>query len=407
MDSTYSNHGFDDMYSHNPDRSRAGSTVSTREDLLQTPQLAESSAHSSFETASYSSSRPASSRGLATPAYGSPHLSSYSNLSQQVLDAEWFETERRQRQGRLLTALPRIMADPKNSTVALQYDPGFNMGSRSSFTWPGKPPSFYEAGVVAHNFAVLESGNGLLGPDLSHYASEASLTPPSISRSVTASPPRGSLTPDHRDLKRQQDHARRDNKLHVRSQRASSSSSSVYSPPVTLADLTTGASSMPIYTTAPAQMGLLSEPPTTQYLPSFTTPLPDHSQSSMYNPYPPPSYMTDYYPSTTGASLPSQYGRPLTDPTLSMYPVSSLLGQSDDATGQVRVVQSRPKPQCWEHGCNGRQFSTFSNLLRHQREKSGQAAKATCHKCGAEFTRTTARNGHLLHDKCKQKRGSP
>lgn len=74
--------------------------------------------------------------------------------------------------------------------------------------------------------------------------------------------------------------------------------------------------------------------------------------------------------------------------------------------GHVRVVQSRPKPRCWEHGCNGRQFSTFSNLLRHQREKSGQASKASCPNCGAEFTRTTARNGHLLHDKCKQRRNS-
>lgn len=265
------------------------------------------------------------------------------------------------------------------------------MGSRSSFTWP-----------------VLESGSGLLGSDLGHYGSETSLTPPSISRSVTASPPRGSLTPEQRELKRQQDHARRDSKLHARSQRAGSGSSSVYSPPVTLADLTTTASSMPIYTTAPAQMSLLSEPPTTQYLPSFTPPLSDHSQSNMYSPYPPPSYMTDYYPSTTASSVPSHYGRPLAaDSNISLYPVSSIMGQNhQDTTGQVRVVHSRPKPQCWEHGCNGRQFSTFSNLLRHQREKSGQATKATCPECGAEFTRTTARNGHLLHGKCKTKLNS-
>lgn len=59
----------------------------------------------------------------------------------------------------------------------------------------------------------------------------------------------------------------------------------------------------------------------------------------------------------------------------------------------VRMVNDRPKAQCWEHGCNGRQFSTFSNLLRHQREKSGKAQKSTCDRCGAEFTRTTARNG--------------
>ena len=62
---------------------------------------------------------------------------------------------------------------------------------------------------------------------------------------------------------------------------------------------------------------------------------------------------------------------------------------------------NRQKPQCWDHGCNGRQFSTFSNLLRHQREKSGTASKARCPHCGTEFTRTTARNGHLYGGKCK------
>jgi hypothetical protein len=72
----------------------------------------------------------------------------------------------------------------------------------------------------------------------------------------------------------------------------------------------------------------------------------------------------------------------------------------------VRVLNQRPKPQCWEHGCNGRQFSTFSNLLRHQREKSGTAAKSYCPRCGAEFTRTTARNGHMAHEKCKSKHTS-
>lgn len=92
-----------------------------------------------------------------------------------------------------------------------------------------------------------------------------------------------------------------------------------------------------------------------------------------------------------------------------LYPMPTMAASSTGAAeggSQVRVVQSRPKPRCWEHGCNGRQFSTFSNLLRHQREKSGQAAKALCPNCGAEFTRTTARNGHLLHDKCKQRRGN-
>jgi hypothetical protein len=93
-----------------------------------------------------------------------------------------------------------------------------------------------------------------------------------------------------------------------------------------------------------------------------------------------------------------------------MYAMPPVLGASQhplpEGAGGVRVVQTRPKPQCWEHGCNGRQFSTFSNLLRHQREKSGQAAKVSCPNCGAEFTRTTARNGHLQHDKCKTRRNT-
>lgn len=107
------------------------------------------------------------------------------------------------------------------------------------------------------------------------------------------------------------------------------------------------------------------------------------------------------------SNRPSPMPMPPSDPAM-IYgpppPMASSNGPSDQ--GHVRVVQSRPKPQCWEHGCNGRQFSTFSNLLRHQREKSGQAAKATCPNCGAEFTRTTARNGHLLHDKCKSRRNA-
>lgn len=76
------------------------------------------------------------------------------------------------------------------------------------------------------------------------------------------------------------------------------------------------------------------------------------------------------------------------------------------AGAPLQVVDRAKKPQCWEHGCNGREFSTFSNLLRHQREKSGTAAKSYCPHCGAEFTRTTARNGHMEHGKCKTRRAT-
>jgi Zinc finger, C2H2 type len=71
----------------------------------------------------------------------------------------------------------------------------------------------------------------------------------------------------------------------------------------------------------------------------------------------------------------------------------------------MRVVDPPKESRCWEHGCNGRTFSTHSNLLRHIREKSGQAAKSTCPRCGAVFTRKTAMNGHMQHDKCKRKSG--
>lgn len=132
--------------------------------------------------------------------------------------------------------------------------------------------------------------------------------------------------------------------------------------------------------------------------------------------YPPASYaVSEYHPlptmypasSTTPAAYPA-YGSPTgasQQPSVEVPPLSSSPGAPNSAV-MPRILNSRPKPQCWEHGCNGRQFSTFSNLLRHQREKSGTASKSYCPRCGAEFTRTTARNGHMAHDKCKPRRPS-
>ncbi|KMU72801.1 hypothetical protein CISG_03235 [Coccidioides immitis RMSCC 3703] len=125
-----------------------------------------------------------------------------------------------------------------------------------------------------------------------------------------------------------------------------------------------------------------------QYLPSLSS----RRRNRMNRTSP---FYTSESLSDSGYSLP---------PSASTTPVPTV---SDPATGasiQVRVVNSRTKPQCWDHGCNGREFSTFSNLLRHQREKAGLAAKSECPYCGAVFTRTTARNGHLSQGKCKVKR---
>ncbi|KAI1379404.1 hypothetical protein F4677DRAFT_408902 [Hypoxylon crocopeplum] len=408
----------DPSYSH-LSRSRASSTASTiggfrNLDLTDSPH-----------------SRPASSQEPQPPSYIShfshrsatflPSHTSYPSLpSQGALDVEWSERQSQSQNTPLLRVDPVRDCSPSlssaatstMSTVAVAFDPRMEMGiPRSSFTWPG-----------------LDSGSDLLGHDLSSvgHSSDASMTPPSGSRSLTSSPPRFTLTPEQRELKRQRDQARRDSKTSVRARRAMSTySSASQSPPVSMHEFSS-ASPVPVYTTAPSQISLLAEPATTMagsYMPSYSTsPLPDHGSPAMFAPHfsslPHSDYMglnysPGYPPPPSAQSLSSQYSRP--SPPMPeagmMYPVQapqvlSSGGGAGQEAGHVRVVQSRPKPQCWEHGCNGRQFSTFSNLLRHQREKSGQAAKATCPNCGAEFTRTTARNGHLLHDKCKQRRNS-
>ncbi|PGH01015.1 hypothetical protein GX51_05451 [Blastomyces parvus] len=109
-----------------------------------------------------------------------------------------------------------------------------------------------------------------------------------------------------------------------------------------------------------------------------------------------PDYLNHPAPNVTGHAYPASPS--LYEP---LHPYQSVSPAPED---QVRIVNSRPKPQCWDHGCNGREFSTFSNLLRHQREKAGTATKSECPHCGTVFTRTTARNGHLAQGKCKAKR---
>jgi hypothetical protein len=117
MDPPYPDRRVDETYSQNPRSRTTSGRVPTTEALFQSLQLAESSPDGtpSFETASYTTSRPPSSRGLASPAYNSPslphqptflqnqplshqhpthHPSSYRLPTQGVLDANWFEAER-------------------------------------------------------------------------------------------------------------------------------------------------------------------------------------------------------------------------------------------------------------------------------------------------------------------------
>ncbi|KAI1491391.1 hypothetical protein F5X96DRAFT_693421 [Biscogniauxia mediterranea] len=424
----------EDSYSL-PSRSRASSAASTTGGLHQL-EFVDSPRSFHIEPSQHPSSRDSRSPSYIglDPHNPPPFLATsspypgYSSLPQSNLNTEWTESRTPTQNAPLLRVEPARDYSPlptnslpsstasNMSAVAVSFDPRMEMGiPRSSFTWPGLSSG-------------LDPTTDLLGHDLSSvgHGSDASLTPPSNPRSLTSSPPRPILTPEQRELKRQRDQARRDSKSSVRARRGMSSSysSASQSPPVTMSEFA-ASSPMPVYTTAPSQISLLAEPVTTlpghSYIPSYSpSPLPDHGNSGMFSPpfsslpsndYMALSYSPGYPPHPSAPSISSQYSRAssMSEPGM-MYPVQHPVLPSGSApshdAGHVRVVQSRPKPQCWEHGCNGRQFSTFSNLLRHQREKSGQAAKATCPNCGAEFTRTTARNGHLLHDKCKQRRNS-
>lgn len=130
---------------------------------------------------------------------------------------------------------------------------------------------------------ALESSHDYLGHDLgsmNHY-SDVSCTPPSTSRSVTASPPRGTLTPEQRELKRQRDQARRDSKTSVRARRTMSGSYGSQSPPMSMGEFSS-ATAMPVYSASPSSISLLAEPVTAVsgpgYISSYSSPLPDQGQ---------------------------------------------------------------------------------------------------------------------------------
>lgn len=96
--------------------------------------------------------------------------------------------------------------------------------------------------------------------------------------------------------------------------------------------------------------------------------------------------------------------QPLAIPTLSaiMQDQQQYYG-SLSSISDVEHQKSKSKPRCWEHGCEGREFSSQSNLKRHRREKSGSAPKLACHKCAASFSRASARNIHVGRKKCTKR----
>lgn len=56
--------------------------------------------------------------------------------------------------------------------------------------------------------------------------------------------------------------------------------------------------------------------------------------------------------------------------------------------------------RCWEPCCDGRKFSNKSNIIRHQRERSGELGKFRCSFCNACFSRSSSRNAHEARRCC-------
>ncbi|KAH6649114.1 hypothetical protein BKA67DRAFT_576818 [Truncatella angustata] len=96
--------------------------------------------------------------------------------------------------------------------------------------------------------------------------------------------------------------------------------------------------------------------------------------------------------------------QPLYTPITTISPV--ILGKSDtggnNGDGDGDGDGDGTSLCCWEHGCNGRKFTTRSNLRRHLREKSRARPICRCPRCGAVFSRTTARNTHVARGSCNR-----
>jgi hypothetical protein len=56
--------------------------------------------------------------------------------------------------------------------------------------------------------------------------------------------------------------------------------------------------------------------------------------------------------------------------------------------------------RCYQHGCEGRQFSSAENYRRHIRERN-QSNRTTCPFCAAVFTRKSNRDTHVREGRCK------
>jgi hypothetical protein len=73
--------------------------------------------------------------------------------------------------------------------------------------------------------------------------------------------------------------------------------------------------------------------------------------------------------------------------------------QTDDLG--TPILTQKTTFQCWDHGCDGRKFSSLSNYRRHCRERNATSeALICCPYCGQNFTRTSGRDAHIERGRC-------
>ncbi|KAH8602666.1 hypothetical protein B0O99DRAFT_647537 [Bisporella sp. PMI_857] len=447
MDSCYIDQSAEDSL---PSRSRSNSHLSTATTQFQHLNIKPPASSNQEEGTSLSTEGPTTSSSTFLDPDPLPstsnfisapqpqQLTPFPDFSQEDLDANWSFTGASEDQSTQpppllrLDSVPTLPSDttsrqpisrsnsfPANmSAVGVQqYDNRFDAGIQPSYTWPR-----FDSG---DQFFPQQMSPPMLNSTLNPYDEKLM---PMYTRSVSSSPPRGNLTPEQRELKRQRELSRRDSKVRMRRDRSTSNPYSISPRPSpemmsrTLSEFSNnGLTPSPHLSQGSQGSPSMSAMGSPNYLAGgFTPQLGDPTADLYGNTFSMPSNDMSAFPAFVGMpnyglmndslnnfvprphSLSSSSDQPNMQQMHNVYNNANLKMEPD----HVRVVHSRPKPQCWEHGCNGRQFSTFSNLLRHQREKSGQATKSSCPNCGAEFTRTTARNGHMAHEKCKQRRST-
>ncbi|THW57630.1 hypothetical protein D6D19_10507 [Aureobasidium pullulans] len=116
-------------------------------------------------------------------------------------------------------------------------------------------------------------------------------------------------------------------------------------------------------------------------------------------------HMTDHYPSSPtyysdiGSSIPPYQGD-MSDSQGPSQPPSQELSRRRRSS--LTALDSIFHNVCFERCCDGRVFSSASNLRRHQRERSRRAQLSICPLCRRGFYRRWTRDQHLLRLSCRR-----